>query len=501
MTYYKKIDIMNKYILFIFLFCIAVYSSQAQESCEEKLKKTQKLLKNPTPFGDKTMLFSLIEPCALQGNTEAENYIGMFYIKGLGVEKDIEKAFSFISKSANKGNSNAQYNLGRLYKYGLGCEIDFNKAVEWFEKGSTSGSQKAAYALGYMYYKGFGVEQDYSKAVYWFERSIDPMAQHFLGLCYYLGYGVPANEAKALEILLDNHIINSRTLVNYIRAEQKANLNAKTQENLNTTDPESNPIVPEVVEETQNELEYYPEEVLELKDIKGAWKGKLVQYDWSGKHIERVMPITITIEVDEETEIIQVNSQLENQELSSNAIWQDETLYLEDLTQILTLNRLYPEQPNKLSLDYNLFSASLQKKYKYQAVNYLIGYLDTYIPEWTEYGKPMSLVLKPEGTERSLDEEAILALAAQEDQFIKLYPVPFNERLTVQYQLETDAQVYVELISLNGTNKIEILPITEQKAGNYTYSIPVDQGLPEGLYVVRIQAGDKLHTRMIIKDN
>ncbi len=78
---------MNKYKLLIFLFCIAISYSQAQESCEEKLKKTQKSLKNPTPFGDKTILFSLIEPCALQGNTQAENYIGMFYLKGMGGRK------------------------------------------------------------------------------------------------------------------------------------------------------------------------------------------------------------------------------------------------------------------------------------------------------------------------------------------------------------------------------------------------------------------------------
>jgi hypothetical protein len=67
--------------------------------------------------------------------------------------------------------------------------------------------------------------------------------------------------------------------------------------------------------------------------------------------------------------------------------------------------------------------------------------------------------------------------------------------------LDAAENVYVELISLNGTNKIMILPTTQQQAGDYTYTIPVNPTLPEGLYVVRIIAGNQLHTRLIIKDN
>ena len=67
--------------------------------------------------------------------------------------------------------------------------------------------------------------------------------------------------------------------------------------------------------------------------------------------------------------------------------------------------------------------------------------------------------------------------------------------------MDAAENVYVELISLNGTNKIMILPTTQQQAGDYTYTIPVNPTLPEGLYVVRIIAGNQLHTRLIIKDN
>ncbi len=492
---------MSRYLLLILIFCNSISIVKAQDSCEDKIQRVKQELRSSNPFKDKTALFSLIEPCALNGNAEAQNFLGVCYLNGLGVEKDNKKAVTYILRAANQGYANAQYNLGRLYKYGTGLKIDFNKAIEWFEAGSSNGSQKAAYALGYMYYKGIGVEQDYQKAIYWFEHSTDSMARHFLGLCYYLGYGVPANEEKATEVLLNNPIFNSKTLIDYIKNEQKEKLEIKTEESLSSDSPDSNPMSPEVVNQTEDELKYYPEENIEFEDLKGVWKGKFVQYDWSGNYKERVIPIDVTVEINPETEAINVKTELVDQQLSSTAIWQDETLYLEDVTQTVTLSRLYAEHPKQLDLDYNFLSLQLQK-YKYQGVTYLVGVLDSYIPEWKEYGKPVNLVLKPEGVEgNELDEEVILALAEQEDQFIKLYPIPFNEHLTIQYQLETSSNAYVELIDLHGTNKTIIQPTIWQESGDYTYSIPVNSSLPEGLYVIRLMAGDQLYTRMIIKEN
>ncbi|WP_303315439.1 T9SS type A sorting domain-containing protein [Flavivirga abyssicola] len=491
---------MKTYKIFIFLFFFYGLTAEAQKACEESLEKAKQLLTKASPFTEQSDIFKLIEPCASNGNAEAENYLGMLYLKGIGVPIDNEKAFLHISNAAGKGYANAQYNLGRLYKYGTGCSINFIQAMEWFTKATENGSQRAAYSMGYMYYKGIGVSQNYQKAVYWFERSEDPMAKHFLGLCYYLGYGVAANKDKALGLLLNNPTLNSKTLVSYIKREQKEMLEAKVIEDLEVTAPESKPINPEVVIETQEELEYLPYDKLELEEIKGAWSGKLLQYDWSGKYIQRIIPITITIDIDKESNEIQVSCILEEQKINTHAIWQDETLYFKNLSQTVRLSKLYPQHPTKLTLDYNLLATSLQK-YTYQNSKYLIGYLDTYIPEWTEYGAPMSLVLKPEGSKNGLNEEALLALAAQGDQFIKLYPVPFNEQLTIQYQLKVPSSVYVELISLNSTNKIVVLPSIRQQAGDYTYTIPVESSLPKGLYVVRLIAGEQLYTRMIIKDN
>lgn len=487
---------MKKITYLFFLLFIFVFTTNAQEDCEKNLEKANSLLLKKSPFGEQNSLFALVEPCALQGHARAENYLGMFYLNGIETEKDIDKAFAYISSAAQKDYPEAQYNLGRLYKYGMGCELDFKKAMEWFEKATENGNQRAAYTLGYMYYKGYGVPQDYQRAVYWFNKSTDVMAVHFLGLCHYLGYGVPADENKALEFLLNNNTVNSRTLAKYIKEQQKEKNEVAVEETLQAgVEADSTYIQAEVISEMDKETYEAP---LTKEAIDGEWVGKLVQYDWSGITIERIVPISITFKTNG-TNSLDVHTLIDGQEKKATAQWQDDNVYI-DSDLIFNLNRLYPDNPNELSLNYTVFTLGLQQK-KLLGNTYLIGTVDTFIESWTEYGQPMSLVLRTKGSEDTLGTEILDALAAQENQFIKLYPVPFDNSLTVQYQLETASEVFVELVGLHSATHITILPKTTQGQGEYTYTIPIDGNLPEGYYVVRLTAGDQLYTRMIVKSN
>lgn len=487
---------MKKNIYLFFLFFTIVFTINAQEDCEKNLEKANSILLKKSPFGQQNSLFALVEPCALQGDAKAENYLGMFYLNGIETEKDINKAFAYISSAAEKDYPEAQYNLGRLYKYGMGCELDFKKAMAWFEKATENGNQRAAYTLGYMYYKGYGVPQDYQKAVYWFNKSTDVMAVHFLGLCHYLGYGVPADENRALELLLNNNTLNSKTLARYIKAQQKEKNEVAVEETLQAgLEADSTYIQAEVISEMDIETYHAP---LTKEAIDGEWVGKLVQYDWSGRTIERILPISITFKTND-TNSLDVYTLIDGQKKNATAKWQDGNVYVDsDLT--FHLNRLYPDNPNELSLDYTVFTLGLQQK-ELLGNTYLTGTVDTFIGSWTEYGQPMSFVLRPNGSDAVLDTEMLEALAAQEGQFIKLYPVPFDNSLTVQYQLETASEVFVELVGLHTAAHITILPKTSQGQGEYTYTIPVDSSLPEGYYVVRLTAGDQLYTRLILKDN
>ena len=84
--------------------------------------------------------------------------------------KQYAKAFDCYEKAATAGHSGAQYNLGVFYMEGLGTEKDFAKAVEWFEKAASQGEKDAQYNLAVMYQEGVGVEKDPEKANYWAEK-------------------------------------------------------------------------------------------------------------------------------------------------------------------------------------------------------------------------------------------------------------------------------------------------------------------------------------------
>lgn len=472
-----------------------------ETNCDSSIEKAKALLNENSPFNDEDIVFNLIEPCALAGNADAENTLGILYLKGIGTEEDATMAFNLFSKAANKGYANAQYNLGRMYKEGLGCTISFKNAINWFKTATDNGHQRAAYSLGYMYYKGLGVEQDYSQAIKWFENSNDPMAKHFLGICYYQGYGTSVDEERALGILLNNDIPNSASILSYIKGHQREITEEAVDEILeeNSDANEAEDAIENLEETATTPMEDLPKsEPVAIEDIVGAWVGKLVQYDWSGEKIERILPIKLSF--DSTGNSIKLNYVFLEQEENIIASFQDDFMYFQTPFSF-TLDKLYTSYKNELTLDYEIFSIDF-KKQTISDNTYLIGNVDTYITNWKEYGQPTRIILKPQGSSANDEnDEILLALAEQEDAFIKLYPVPFHDQLTVGYQLETKASVYIELISINGGNPIVILPTTPQEAGDYMCSIAVNPSIQEGLYVVRLIAGGQLYTRLIMKEN
>lgn len=481
--------------------CCSILCLHSQNTCKEtNLDKAQQLLSHQNPYADQYRIFKLIEPCALNGHAEAENYLGLFYLNGIGIKKDKAKAFRYISSSANKGFHKAQFNLGRLYKYGIGCNIDFKKSVSWFEKATKNGNQKAAYSLGYMYYKGYGVNQDYNKAVHWFSNSSNAMAQHFLGVCYYFGYGVKSNQLKAIEYLSGNGTVNSKTFLNYVKKNIKTKLETDVQETLTTKSvQDSTYIAQDVI--TDNDYIENKKEPLKKEAILGEWVGKIVQYDWSGKNIVRLLPIEIAFT--SKNKKIEVKTIIaKNKPNYAFAHWQNANIFIEDRLDF-NLEKIYSSNPREFTLNYSLFGiTSLQEK-NLLGKNYLTGAMDTFIDSWVEFGQPMSMVLtkKDKNSNTNLENSAIIkALSAQENHFIKLYPVPFVNKLTVQYQLKEPSDVYIELSNLTGEKKATILPKKRQATGDYLYTVPIDESLPNGIYIVRIQTNNKMYTRIILKD-
>lgn len=91
--------------------------------------------------------FNLWLPRAEQGNREAQNYLGVQYYLGLGVEKNYREAFQWYEKAAIAGMPDAQRNLGDMYHYGRGVPRDFYKAFIWYFAASQQGHETARRSL------------------------------------------------------------------------------------------------------------------------------------------------------------------------------------------------------------------------------------------------------------------------------------------------------------------------------------------------------------------
>ena len=68
-------------------------------------------------------------------------------------------------KDASEGLAYAQFNLGFAYYRGIGVEKDDERAYDWFLKAAGQGQAGSQYHLGWLYDAGIVVEQNLSEVV------------------------------------------------------------------------------------------------------------------------------------------------------------------------------------------------------------------------------------------------------------------------------------------------------------------------------------------------
>ncbi|GGE94803.1 hypothetical protein GCM10011518_00120 [Flavobacterium limi] len=491
---------MMKKILLLFIFYTGVYNGIAQQATTDYITQINI---NLYDVGDlqnhPTGLFQL-EALTNEGNTNCMNWLGILYNEGLGVEKNENTAFELIKKAASLGNSTAAYNLGRFYMIGTGCDIDFDKAKYWLTASADQGNERAAYGLGYMYYKGFGVEQNYKTAVSWFELSNFPMAKHWLGICYYFGYGVVKDEQKAIINFTKSQTPNSNMMLKHIFENVKDTVDSTLDKQINEKETsENSAIAKETIEKTIDtriiDESKTEKRVIKPKYLNGKWKGKLIELDWSGKEITRILPVSLEFVVHENE--IEYKWKLNNHVTENTTILEDNSLYFENLNMTLDL----PFSDNSLSntLKWQILSAQMDFK-TINKKTYLTANLETFTSEWQEPGPPMRLILKDvnEASDELSDEE-LIAISEQKDKFIAFYPNPFVTDVLIAYELEKDANVSVSVYDLSGNSaSINLEQETLQKLGPHHYTLD-GTNLKSGMYVVRVSVDNQVHTRILIK--
>jgi len=118
--------------------------------------------------GDHAAALAEWGPLAESGDALAQYNLGMMYVQGSGVSRDLVQAADWFRKAADQGLAEAQAKLGALYANGKGVAQDYEKAALWLSKAANQLNAASQYDLGVLYANGQGVGRDYSTAYFWF---------------------------------------------------------------------------------------------------------------------------------------------------------------------------------------------------------------------------------------------------------------------------------------------------------------------------------------------
>ena len=149
----------------------------------------------------------LLRLAAEGGDSDAEHLYGLWLIRGVYFDRNIEEGMKWLEKAAVQDNdADALNSLGEQYRDGTdGVGIDHEKAFKWFEKGAVGGSTNAMQSLGWAYLTGQGTVRNVAEAEKWFVRAAEagsPDAMESLGLAYLIGDGIGVDVDKAKEWLI-----------------------------------------------------------------------------------------------------------------------------------------------------------------------------------------------------------------------------------------------------------------------------------------------------------
>lgn len=106
-----------------------------------------------------------------EGDPEAQNRVGMMYLQGTELPRDLERAMTWLERAAAAEHAGALYNLGVLHQEGRFVSQDFERAYDYFLKAGRRGLAEAQMSLGYLFESGLGTRQDLAEAVYWYRRA------------------------------------------------------------------------------------------------------------------------------------------------------------------------------------------------------------------------------------------------------------------------------------------------------------------------------------------
>ena len=137
------------------------------------------------------------ELSAKQNNLNSIYRLGMIYYE----RRDIDKAIYYFTQAANQNHSNSLYQLGIIYSDNIYKPVDIMKAINYFRQAANQNDNLAFLKLGQIYYEGKYVDRNIKKAIYFFTKADCYYNQNVLielGLIYYFGEYFPRDINKAI---------------------------------------------------------------------------------------------------------------------------------------------------------------------------------------------------------------------------------------------------------------------------------------------------------------
>jgi TPR repeat protein len=108
---------------------------------------------------------SLLTEAAESGQVKAQTTLGLLYVQGDLVERDLGRSFHYFQAASEGGDEDGIIGLGMSYLNGYGCQKDGAKAVELFELAASMGSAQAQFNAAWHYQVGAHVDVDHDRAI------------------------------------------------------------------------------------------------------------------------------------------------------------------------------------------------------------------------------------------------------------------------------------------------------------------------------------------------
>ena len=411
---------------------------------------------------DTLQAVQLLQQWAARNNTQAMNALGVLYLKGAGVERDVETGLYWLETAGNNGYPLAFVNIGTAYHYGqYGLEQNFETAYNYYLTAHRAGYPFACYTVGYMLYKGLGCRQDYAGAADYFRKGAeigyDP-CMYMLGLCYRNGYGVERDEEYAQL---------------WLGAAADMNYSYAVQELL--TDR------PEYVIENKTEAEGYDGEIPEKYTritplekggaIDGRYAGTLVVYDWSGEHILSKKSLELDLSTVGGLSGLWVEG---GDTVLLSGVYADGVMTFDNTTQKRRDHYTPRGMWNAFDTARVAFTGDM-----------LMGNISMHSLKEKEPERPICFYT------RRVDGDGLAG-----ESRIYTYPNPFVDRLSAHFELGGVCEVYMGIYTVTGVN-VYFSRLGEMQPGAHT--VEVAPSLPDGTYLLKLFAGDATFETVIVR--